>query len=53
MWGSTSWLKLKDALVRASLLVYKIDDAGGFVYSMLPFMTVRAYELLEENEDKR
>jgi energy-coupling factor transporter ATP-binding protein EcfA2 len=53
MWESTKWVSLKDALVRASLLVYKTDNKGKFVFSMLPFMSIRAYELLEENEERR
>eukprot|EP00345_Euplotes_harpa_P008334 CAMPEP_0168336432 /NCGR_PEP_ID=MMETSP0213-20121227/11538_1 /TAXON_ID=151035 /ORGANISM="Euplotes harpa, Strain FSP1.4" /LENGTH=226 /DNA_ID=CAMNT_0008341623 /DNA_START=1572 /DNA_END=2252 /DNA_ORIENTATION=- len=53
MWGDTKWMSLKDALIRASLLVYKTDNNGSFVYSMLPFMSVRAYELLETNEDRK
>ena len=53
MWGNTEWMNLKDALIRASLLVYKINNDGGFIYSMLPFMTIRAYEYLETKEDLR
>lgn len=53
MWENTKWMSLKDALVRASLLVYKTDSKGTFIYSMLPFMSIRAYELLESNEDLR
>lgn len=53
MWGNKEWIQLKDALIRASLLVYKTDYKGHFVYSMLPFMSVRAYELLEIDEDRR
>ena len=53
MWGNTEWMNLKDALIRASLLVYKTSNDGRFVYSMLPFMTIRAYEYLETNEELR
>lgn len=53
MWGSLQWMRLKDALIRASLLVYKTENSGMFVYSMLPFMSVRAYELLEKDEEMR
>ena len=53
MWESNKWMPNKDALVRASLLVYKTDNKGQFIYSMLPFMSIRAYELLEENEERR
>jgi len=53
MWGNNKWMSLKDALVRASLLVYKPDSKGMFSYSMLPFMSIRAYELLELNEERR
>ena len=53
MWENTQWMSLKDALVRASLLVYKTDSKGTFIYSMLPFMSIRAYELLEWNEELR
>ena len=53
MWGSEEWTPYKDALIRASLLVYKTDSSGNFVYSMLPFMSIRAYELLEQNEERR
>lgn len=53
MWGNTEWMGLKDALIRASLLVFKTDSKGLFVYSMLPFMSIRAYELLEQNEERR
>lgn len=53
MWGNNKWMSMKDALIRASLLVYKIDNKGHFVYSMLPFMSIRAYELLESNEERR
>ena len=51
MWGSNTWIPLKDALIRASLLVYKRDSKGTFIYSMLPFMTIRAGELLDEDEE--
>lgn len=51
MWESNKWMPNKDALVRASLLVYKTDNKGQFIYSMLPFMSVRAFELLEENPE--
>ena len=47
MWGDKSWVPLKDELVRASLLIFKIDGTGSFVYNMLPFMSVRATEILE------
>ena len=49
MWGDKSWVPLKDELVRASLLIYKTDDLGTFVYNMLPFMSIRATEILEES----
>ena len=49
MWGDKSWVPLKDELVRASLLIFKTDDLGSFVYNMLPFMSIRATEILEEN----
>lgn len=42
IWEGSQWENLKDALVRASLLVYKTDTSGVFVYSLLPFMTIRA-----------
>lgn len=51
MWGGQQWITLKDALIRASLLVYKTDNRGHFIFSMLPFMSTRANELLEG--DKR
>ena len=50
MWGGTQWMKLKDSLIRASLLIYKTDISGNFIFSMLPFMSVRAYELLQKDE---
>lgn len=53
MWGNNEWIILKDSLVRASLLVYKTDLQGGFVYSMLPFMSIRACEFLEQDEEMR
>jgi hypothetical protein len=53
MWGSKEWCNLKDALIRASLLVYKTGYNNTFVYSMLPFMTIRACELLENDEEKK
>jgi hypothetical protein len=53
MWGGNEWIQYKDALVRASLLVYKTDNRGQFIYSMLPFMSVRANELLEEDHELR
>ena len=49
MWGNNSWIPSKDILIRASLLVYKTDNKGMFIYSMLPFMTIRACELLDED----
>ena len=52
MWGDDGWVGLKDALIRASLLVYKTDPTGEFIYSMLPFMTIRACELLVEEEKR-
>ena len=51
IWGDKSWIPLKDELIRASLLIYKIDTEGSFSYNMLPFMSVRATEILME--DKR
>ena len=53
MWGNSKWMTLKDALIRASLLVYKTDNKGTFVYSMLPFMSLRAFKLLEQNEEQK
>jgi hypothetical protein len=53
MWGNNSWVDLKDALVRASLLVYKRDDKGSLIYSMLPFMTIRAGEFLDDDPKLR
>ena len=50
MWGDKSWIPLKDELVRASLLIYKTDTEGSFAYNMLPFMSVRATEILIENK---
>ena len=53
IWGGPQWITLKDALIRASLLVYKTDSKGHFIYSMLPFMSIRAYELLELDKSLR
>jgi hypothetical protein len=53
MWESQEWYKLKDALIRASLLVYKTGVKNSFIYSMLPFMTIRACELLDKDEEKK
>ncbi|CAI2382289.1 unnamed protein product [Moneuplotes crassus] len=53
MWGDNSWIPFKDALIRASLLVYKTDANGKFIYNMLPFMTIRAGELLDEDDKLR
>lgn len=53
MWGDNSWVPLKDALIRASLLVYKRENNGKFVYNMLPFMTIRASELLDEDHNEK
>mmetsp|Transcript_1657 Transcript_1657/g.1459 ORF Transcript_1657/g.1459 Transcript_1657/m.1459 type:complete len:121 (-) Transcript_1657:768-1130(-) len=50
IWGNDSWIPLKDELIRASLLVYKRENDGAMVYSMLPFMTVRASEYLENHD---
>jgi hypothetical protein len=48
LWGNTSWAPLKDELLDASLLTCKSGDTGYISYSMLPFMSVRAYEHLEQ-----
>ena len=53
MWENTKWMSLKDALIWPSLLLYKTDNKGSFIYSMPPFMSIRAYELLEWNEELR
>ncbi|CAI2377825.1 unnamed protein product [Moneuplotes crassus] len=49
IWGSTSWISPKDDLAKASLIVYKTNSRGEFIYSLLPFITIRACEFLEEN----
>lgn len=50
LYGSPAWKPLKDNLIRASLLVYKPAEN---MLTLLPFMNTRAYELLEEDEDKK
>jgi hypothetical protein len=47
MWEGNEWKKHKTTLIRASLLVYKVKED---IYTLLPFMNVRAYELLEETK---
>lgn len=48
LWGNNRWKKYKDVLVRSSLLIHRNEDNSD-VYSMLPFMSERACEILDEN----
>jgi hypothetical protein len=49
-----NWVKQKDTLTRASLIIQKHDDSKNQVfYSLLPFMSYRACELLDENLELR
>ena len=50
LYGSPAWKPLKENLIRASLLVYKPAEN---MLTLLPFMNTRAFELLEEDENKK
>lgn len=45
MWGSNTWRSYKESLIKASLLVFKPKEN---TLTLLPFMNIRALELLEE-----
>lgn len=49
MWGNMSWKSYKESLIRASLLVFKPAEN---IFYLLPFMSTRAVELLEENGEE-
>lgn len=49
----TKWVTQKDQLIRASLIVQKPDLQGSPFYTLLPFMSFRAEELLEEEHSLR
>lgn len=51
LWGDKDWKGLKDALVRSSLLIHKSSRDEADVYYMLPFMSERACEILDENKE--
>ena len=53
LWGDDTWEPLKEELIGASLLTYKAEDNGSFIYSMLPFMSVRAHEHLDKAPDTK
>jgi hypothetical protein len=50
LWGDASWSGLKHQLMRASMLVYKPAEN---LLALLPFMSTRAFELLEAEEAKK
>ena len=50
LYGDTTWKSYKDTLIRASLLLYKPAEN---ILTLLTFMSTRAFELLEEDEDKK
>jgi hypothetical protein len=49
IWGDNSWKPLKDILVRSSLLIHKNNPDDSDIYYMLPFMSERACEIIEED----
>ncbi|CAI2368690.1 unnamed protein product [Moneuplotes crassus] len=51
IWNDNSWIGYKDELIRASLLVYKKNSQDEFVFSLLPFMTIRACEYLDSDTE--
>lgn len=50
LYGSLGFKAQKETLIRASLLVFKKNEN---ILTLLPFMNTRAFELLEEDEDKK
>lgn len=50
LWGDMSWRPLKYQLIRSSMLVQKQAEKS---FSLLPFMAIRAYELLEEDPEQK
>lgn len=48
-----NWVSHKDHLTWASLIIQKPDEKGNPFYSLLPFMSYWACELLEEEKDLR
>jgi len=53
VWGNKEWIKLKDTLVRSSLLIHKNMLEESDIYYMLPFMSERACEMLNSNHQLR
>jgi len=51
IWGDKNWSRLKNILIGSSLLIHKYND--GDIYYMLPFMSERAWEILEEDPKQR
>ena len=49
IWGDYKWFKLKDMLVRSSLLIHKNTAGESDVYYMLPFMSERAVEIIDSD----
>ncbi|CAI2370088.1 unnamed protein product [Moneuplotes crassus] len=50
IWGDNSWKKLKNTLVGSSLLIHRNNTTDADIYYMLPFMSERACEILEEDK---
>ncbi|CAI2381433.1 unnamed protein product [Moneuplotes crassus] len=50
IWGDNSWKKLKNELIDSSLIIEKNSMKEPVIYYMLPFMSERACEILEENK---
>lgn len=51
IWGDHSWQKLKNTLIGSSLLIHRNNEDQSDIYYMLPFMSERACEILEEHPD--
>jgi len=49
-WGDKNWIRLKVQLIKASMIVYKQSEN---MLTMLPFMNIRAMELLEQDKAKK
>ena len=53
LWGDNTWEPLKEELIGASLLTFKTEENGLFIYNMLPFMSMRAHEHLDNAPDTK
>lgn len=50
MLGENDWEDYKETLVKSYLVTYKLDSYGIGWFSILPYINMRAYQLLDAQE---